>query len=53
MNNALVAKDAEQSRAEFQKVLQTCMACHIAEKVGFLNESPVFKRLATFPPLAK
>lgn len=53
MNDALKARDGEKSRAEFQKALQTCMACHTAEKVGFLNDSPVFKRLGTFSALAK
>ena len=47
MYDALQAKDVERSRAELQKVVQTCMACHIAEKVGFLNDSSVFKRLTT------
>jgi cytochrome c553 len=53
VTDALKAKDREKSRAEFQRALQTCMACHTAEKVGFLNDSPVFKRLGSFPTLAK
>jgi hypothetical protein len=50
MHDALTSRDPEKMRAQFQVVRQTCMACHIAEKVGFMNDSSVFARTATFPP---
>lgn len=27
----------------------TCMACHIAEKMPFLNDTPIFRDTASFP----
>ena len=52
MHDALSSKDPEKMRAQFQVVRQTCMACHIAEEVGFMNDSSVFSRTASFPPRA-
>jgi len=53
MHDALTSKVPEKVRAQFQVVRQMCMACHVAEKVGFLNDSSVFKRTESFPPLGK
>ena len=53
MQDALTSKDPEKMRAQFQVVRQACMACHVAERVGFLNDSSVFKRIGSFPPLGK
>ena len=53
MHEALTSKTPEKMRAQFQVVRQMCMACHVAEKVGFLNDSSVFKRTESFPPLGK
>lgn len=53
MRDALTSKAPEKMRAQFQLVRQVCMACHVAEKVGFLNDSSVFKRTESFPPLDK
>lgn len=53
MHDALKAGNAEKVRAEFQTVRQICMACHVAEKVGFLNDSNLFSRTEKFPPLGK
>jgi len=53
MHDALTSRAPEKMRAQFQVVRQACMACHVAEKVGFLNDSSVFKRTESFPPLRK
>jgi cytochrome c1 len=53
MRDALTSKSPARMREEFQTVREVCMACHVAEKVGFLNDSSVFKRTESFPPLGK
>ena len=53
MHDALVAKDGKKARAQFATVRQVCMACHIAENVGFLNDSTVLERTAKAPPAPK
>jgi hypothetical protein len=53
MHDALTSKTPERMRAQFQVVRNTCMACHVAENVGFMNDSSVFARTASFPPLSK
>jgi hypothetical protein len=49
MHDALTSKDQDRMRKQFLVVRQACMACHVAEKVGFLNDSSVFKRTESFP----
>ena len=49
VHDALTSRDPGRMRKQFQVVRQTCMACHTAEKVGFLNDSSVFKRTESFP----
>jgi hypothetical protein len=49
MHEALKSRDAQRVRAQFQVVRQTCMACHVAENVGFMNDSSVFARTESFP----
>jgi hypothetical protein len=49
MHDALMSRDARKMRAQFQSVRQACMACHVAENVGFMNDSSVFARTASFP----
>jgi hypothetical protein len=49
MHDALTSRDAGRMRAQFQAVRQACIACHVAERVGFLNDSAVFKRTEAFP----
>lgn len=49
MHDALTARNAERSRSEFQRARQTCMACHVAEKIGFINDSAVFRRVDALP----
>lgn len=53
MRDALVSKSPEKMRKEFQEVREVCMACHVAENLGFLNDSSAFKRTESFPPLGK
>lgn len=50
MHNALTSKNAERARAMFEDTRLACMACHAAEKLAFINDSTVFKRVASFPP---
>lgn len=53
MRDALTSKSPERMRSEFQTVREVCMACHVAENVGFLNDSSAFKRTKSFPKLDK
>jgi cytochrome c len=53
MYDALKARKAEKVHSVFQTVREVCLACHVAEKVGFLNDSSVFSRTEKFPPLGK
>ena len=49
LHAALKARDGAQARAGFMQARDACMACHVAEKIGFINGSAVFKRVAQFP----
>lgn len=49
LHDALSSRNDEQARAGFQRAREACMACHVAGKVGFVNGSTVFERLASFP----
>lgn len=53
MRDALTSKSPKRMREEFMVVRQVCMACHVAEKVGFLNDSSAFERTKSFPPLGR
>lgn len=53
MHDALTSKNTVRARSAFLDTRQACMACHAAEKLGFVNDSAVFKRLESFPPLAR
>ncbi len=53
MRDALTSKSPEKTREQFQAVRQACIVCHVAENVGFLNDSSVFKRTEAFPPMGK
>jgi hypothetical protein len=48
LRQALRAGDAAQSQAAFEQVRQSCMACHAARGLGFINDSAVFEDTATF-----
>lgn len=49
MREALESKDNQAMRQQFMAMRETCMACHIAERVGFLNDSSVFHQTKAFP----
>ena len=49
MHDALTSRDPARMRTQFQAVRQACIACHIAERVGFLNDSSVLRRTESFP----
>lgn len=53
LEEALEAKDASEAREIFLAERSTCMACHIAEKMPFLNDTPIFRDTASFPPPSK
>lgn len=50
MHDALGSKSVERARAAFQTTRAACMACHAAEKLSFINDSAVFRRVESFPP---
>ena len=50
LDEALKAKDPEKARQAFLTERGACMACHIAEKMPFLNDTPIFRDTAGFPP---
>jgi hypothetical protein len=47
---ALEAADASRARAAFLSAREACMACHVAEEMPFLNDAPIFRDTAAFPP---
>jgi hypothetical protein len=46
---AFKSKDATKAWGGFEQARSTCQACHDAEKVGFVNNQPLFRRTATPP----
>ncbi|OGT74771.1 MAG: hypothetical protein A3H44_09730 [Gammaproteobacteria bacterium RIFCSPLOWO2_02_FULL_57_10] len=46
---ALDSHDVNSIRQSFQNQRNTCMACHVAEEMPFLNDSPIFRNTAEFP----
>jgi hypothetical protein len=49
LEEALEAKDGARAREAFLLERSTCMACHVAEKMAFLNDTPIFRDTAAFP----
>lgn len=49
---ALKVNDANKAWAAFDRAKAACMACHVAEKVEFMNDQPVFD-LASPPGASK
>lgn len=47
---ALKARDADNIRQVFLRERGLCIDCHIAEKMEFLNDTPIFRDTAGFPP---
>ncbi len=45
MDEAIKSKDYGRMQQQFMVVRQTCMACHVAEKVPFMNDQPLFREL--------
>jgi hypothetical protein len=45
LHDALTSRKSELARSAFQGVRQACMNCHVAEKLGFLNDSAVFRQI--------
>jgi hypothetical protein len=50
MHDALTSRKSEAARHAFQSVRQACMGCHAAEKIGFINDSAVFRQIESFAP---
>lgn len=53
LHAALKAKDGVQAHAGFMQTRDVCMACRVAEKIGFIKGSAVFKRVAQFPAASR
>jgi len=49
LDEALKAKNPAQARQAFLTERNTCMACHAAEMLPFLNDTPIFRDTARFP----
>jgi hypothetical protein len=45
MSDAIQSKSIERVEQAFMEARQACMACHVAEKVPFMNEQPLFREL--------
>ena len=48
MDEAIKSKDQGRVEKQFANVRQICMACHVAEKVPFMNDMPLFRSTASF-----
>lgn len=48
-NDALKSGDAKQIGPAFGQAKGACMACHAAEKVGFMNDQPLFRAPLPLP----
>jgi hypothetical protein len=49
LESALQSGEAEQARRIFLQEREICMACHVAEAMPFLNDSPLFRDTGSFP----
>lgn len=49
VSEALASKDRVKAKEQFLLARSACMACHVAEKVAFMNDQPKFRRTAAFP----
>lgn len=50
LDEALKAGDASAARKTFLTGRQACVACHVAEGMAFLNDTPIFRDTAAFRP---
>ena len=48
-SEAIASKDKVKAKEQFLMARSACMACHVAEKVPFINDQPKFRRTVTFP----
>ncbi len=46
---AIASKEMEKAKESFLAARSACLACHVAEKVPFMNDQPKFRRTASFP----
>lgn len=49
VSEALALKDEAKAKERFLMASSACMACHVAEKVPFINDQPKFRRTVKFP----
>ncbi len=49
VSESLASKDKAKLKEHFLMARSACIACHLAEKVPFMNDQPTFRRTATFP----
>jgi len=49
LDDTLKAGDVAAAQKAFVAERQACIACHVAEGMGFLNETPIFRNTASFP----
>ena len=49
LEQALESGDATTARQAFLTERSVCMACHVAEKMPYLNDTPIFRDTASFP----
>jgi hypothetical protein len=49
LHDALTSRDVQRARAGFTRLRSACMACHVAEKVSFINESATFREVDALP----
>jgi len=48
VSEALASKNKVKAKERFLLARAACQACHVAEKVPFMNDQPRFRRTATF-----
>lgn len=53
LHSTLISTNADRARATFEETRMTCMACHTAEKLVFVNDSAIFQRVETFAPVPR
>lgn len=49
VSEAITSKDKVKAKEQFLIARSACIACHVAEKVPFINDQPKFRRTVTFP----
>lgn len=49
LDDALKSKNSASARQTFLTERDSCMACHVAEGMAFLNNTPIFRDTARFP----